>query len=131
MHYDVIIVGAGPGGLACGAKLAASGYRTLIVERKPVIGPKSCAGGITWSGLIGNTPAEIVEKSFSRQYVKSKYQETCVSAENPIIATVNREKFGAHMAKHARAAGADILTSVTVEKINDTAIELKDLKSKR
>lgn len=32
---DVIVIGAGLGGLACGAKLALSGRRVLILERKP------------------------------------------------------------------------------------------------
>ncbi|MDI6844920.1 MAG: NAD(P)/FAD-dependent oxidoreductase [Candidatus Saccharicenans sp.] len=33
MRYDVIIVGAGPGGLACGALLAKHGARVLILEK--------------------------------------------------------------------------------------------------
>jgi phytoene dehydrogenase-like protein len=32
---DVVVIGAGLGGLACGAKLARSGFRVLILERKP------------------------------------------------------------------------------------------------
>jgi phytoene dehydrogenase-like protein len=38
---DVVIVGAGLGGLACGAKLARSGRRVLIAERKPHTGGTS------------------------------------------------------------------------------------------
>ncbi len=35
---DVIVIGAGLGGLACGAKLARAGRRVLILERKPHAG---------------------------------------------------------------------------------------------
>ncbi len=130
-HYDVIIVGAGPGGLACGAKLAANGYSTLIVERKKTIGPKSCAGGITWSGLIGQTPAELIERSFSVQYVASRFQRIRVTADNPIIATVDRHNLGQCMAKKAHANGAVIRTAVVVEKIDKKTIQIRDLLSKK
>lgn len=41
MSYDAIIVGAGLGGLLAGAKLAKSGRRVLILEKKPHIGGTS------------------------------------------------------------------------------------------
>lgn len=37
-HYDAIIIGAGHNGLAAGAYLARAGWRTLILERRPIIG---------------------------------------------------------------------------------------------
>ncbi len=131
MHYDVIIVGAGPGGLACGAKLAARGLHTLIIERKAVIGPKSCAGGITWSGLIGQVPTELVERSFSSQYVKSKYQDICITADTPIIATVSREKLGQYMAQQAQEKGVQIRTSTDIDEISENHVALRDLKTKK
>jgi phytoene dehydrogenase-like protein len=39
--YDVIVVGAGPGGLACAARLASWGVRTLLVERNNNVGGKA------------------------------------------------------------------------------------------
>ncbi len=126
MHYDAVIVGAGPGGLACGARLAANGLKTLIIERKPTIGQKSCAGGITWGGLIGQTPAELIERSFSHQTVKSRFQNICVVEKKPIIATVNREKFGEHLAAISQKYGAQIRTSVSVDKLSGTSIQLKN-----
>jgi phytoene dehydrogenase-like protein len=39
--YDVIVVGAGPGGLACAARLANWGVRTLLVERNDDVGGKA------------------------------------------------------------------------------------------
>lgn len=39
--YDVIVIGGGPGGLACGAMLAHNGVRVLMVERNDRTGGKA------------------------------------------------------------------------------------------
>ncbi len=39
-HADVVIVGAGVGGLACAARLAAAGRAVTVVEQAPVVGGK-------------------------------------------------------------------------------------------
>jgi len=39
--YDVIVVGAGPGGVTCGALLAKWGLRTLIVDKNSQVGGKA------------------------------------------------------------------------------------------
>ncbi|ALM10626.1 MAG: geranylgeranyl reductase [Candidatus Peribacter riflensis] len=46
-RFDVIIVGAGPAGLQCARTLKGSNKSVLIVDRKKVIGPKTCGGGLT------------------------------------------------------------------------------------
>ena len=60
--FSVIIVGAGPGGLACATLLAGHGLDVLVLEKKPVPGPKVCGGGITWRGLIQRVPESLVDK---------------------------------------------------------------------
>lgn len=45
--YDVIIVGAGPAGLACSIVLESSGKHCLVIERKHCIGGKVCGDGLT------------------------------------------------------------------------------------
>lgn len=42
--YDVIVIGAGPGGLACAVRLADAGVRTLVVERTDHLGGKAVSG---------------------------------------------------------------------------------------
>src|SRR6478735_2351232 len=37
-RYDAIIIGAGHNGLTCAAYLAGAGKKTLVLERRPVIG---------------------------------------------------------------------------------------------
>ena len=48
LSKNAVIVGAGPGGLACARLLAEHGLDVLVLERKKEAGPKVCGGGITW-----------------------------------------------------------------------------------
>lgn len=41
MKYEVIVIGAGPGGSSCAALLAASGLKTLLVEKNGYLGGKA------------------------------------------------------------------------------------------
>ena len=111
---DVLVVGGGPGGLACATLLAQSGVRVVLAERKPVIGPKVCAGGITWSGLIRHVPATLIEREFPRQHIVTPRQRIVVAEDNPIVATVSREKLGSWMAAQAQEAGATVLSGTRV-----------------
>lgn len=47
--YDVIVMGAGHNGLVCGAKLARAGLRTLILERRSIVGG-ACVTEELWRG---------------------------------------------------------------------------------
>ncbi len=103
-RVDVLIVGGGPGGLACAADLAAGGVRVLLAERKAKIGAKVCAGGITWNGLIRLVPEALIEAAFPEQHIVTGRQRAVVAEANPIVATVNRERLGQWMAQRAAAA---------------------------
>jgi flavin-dependent dehydrogenase len=129
-HVNTVVVGAGPGGLACAKSLAQQGREVLVLERKHHLGQKVCAGGITFSGLISRLPETLVERSFCRQYVCTTYQSCFIEEKTPIIATVNREKLGIAMAKQATEVGAVIRTGVNVRAINDQSLLVQDRTSK-
>jgi len=122
MSYDIIIIGAGPAGLACGRVAAENGLNALIIERRKSIGKKVCAGGITWNGLIQKIPGYVEEKNFSTQHLYSKYQKAKILSKTPIIATVNRVQLGCYMATMARKAGTEIRTSCQLRKIDRKVI---------
>lgn len=120
--FHTIIIGAGPGGLSCAAHLARHGVDVLVVERNRTIGPKVCAGGVTWSGLARHLPSQLVEKEFPSQHVRSAFQNIVVTSSAPIISTVSREHLGRWMAEEARHAGARILTGTRVTAITSREV---------
>ncbi len=128
MHVHTLIIGAGPGGLACAKTLAEQGVETLVLERKEIIGPKVCAGGITWSGLIKRVPKHLAERSFPEQHISTPWQKISIHEKVPIIATINRETLGQHMAQQALNGGAQIRTGVMVRKINDGSVLVQNKK---
>ena len=107
---DVLVVGGGPGGLACATVLAQGGARVIVAERKLLIGPKVCAGGITWHGLIRHVPASLIERAFPAQHIVTPRQRVVVAESDPIVATISRERLGQWMAGQAEAAGVRLLT---------------------
>jgi geranylgeranyl reductase len=126
MHYTVVIAGAGPAGLACARVLAENGCTVLVLERKAKIGPKVCAGGITWSGLINKIPAQLEEKRFLTQHIHTRLQHATITEHEPIIATVNRTRLGQHMARVAAHAGARIKTSCHIQGIRQNSLSYLD-----
>ncbi len=113
MHqsYTTIIIGAGPGGLACAARLAAAGMDVLVLERNRTVGPKVCGGGITWSGLCNRVDAGVIDRSFPEQHIFSAHQSIVVRSPAPIISTVRRETLGNWMLQAAIRAGATVMNS--------------------
>jgi geranylgeranyl reductase len=126
MFFDVIIIGAGPGGLACAEITASHGLKTLVLERKQLIGKKVCAGGVTWNGLVKKVPIDISERQFATQYIFTRWQKVGVTAPTPIIATVNREKLGQQMSDAALQAGAEIRLNCQAMSINGQVLTFLD-----
>ena len=109
-HTDILIIGAGPGGLACAKLLAEHGREVIVLERNNRIGAKVCAGGITWDGLIGLVPEDLIEHSFCEQYVFSNYQKVVVRN---------------WMAQQAIQASAELVTGSRVSAINGRTVTVK------
>ncbi len=57
--YDVVIVGAGPGGLSCAKNLSGSGLRVLVLEKNSAPGRKICSGEISSKVIPGTDPSSI------------------------------------------------------------------------
>ncbi len=125
-NVEIVVIGGGPGGLACAKTLAQNGREVVLIERKKDIGPKVCAGGITWGGLLQHVPASLVEQGFTEQHIFSHIQHITVAEQQPIIATVNRRKLGQWMAAEAAKAGVAILTDTKVTAIDNGLLTLKN-----
>jgi geranylgeranyl reductase len=131
MFFDIVIVGGGPAGLACAEKAAGGGMKTLVLEKNEKTGPKVCAGGITWNGLIKKIPGFIPEKKFPTQYIRTTLQQVQITAPSPVIATLSRERFGQYMAEQAVKSGAVIRSSCRVLSIAPNQITVRSGKNKK
>jgi geranylgeranyl reductase len=122
-NYDVVIVGAGPAGLACARICAEAGATVAVFERRKQIGEKVCAGGITMHGILDRFK-DIVQCTFPAQTIVTPWQRAEIHAKEAIIATLNRVELGERMAQEAREAGANIFAGVQVKKINSGFVTL-------
>lgn len=59
MEYDVIVIGAGLGGLSAGATIASRGYKTLVLEQTGSVG--GCASSFNANGFCFDVGATIIE----------------------------------------------------------------------
>jgi phytoene dehydrogenase-like protein len=57
--YDAIVIGAGHNGLVCAAYLARAGLRTLVVERRGVLGG-ACVTEEVWPGYRVSTASYVM-----------------------------------------------------------------------
>ncbi|MFA7384126.1 MAG: NAD(P)/FAD-dependent oxidoreductase [Desulfurivibrionaceae bacterium] len=125
-NFHTVIVGGGPGGLACATLLARQGKEVLVLERNSVIGPKVCAGGIPVVPPGLDFPEELWEKSFTSQHIHSNWQHTVLQSASPIVRTVNRGRLGRWMAERAAAAGVSIATSALVQEISADRVRTRE-----
>ncbi len=112
--------------MSCARVLAENDYDVLVLDRKSTIGPKVCAGGITWSGLINKIPGQLEEKRFLSQHINTRFQTITIQEQEPIIATVNRARLGQHMARIAVHAGAKIKSSCHIQSIKPNSLVYLD-----
>ena len=123
--FHTVIVGGGPGGLACATLLARQGKDVLVLERNGEIGPKVGAGGIPAAAQSLGFPETLWEKSFTRQHISSNWQHTVIQDDKPIIRTVDRGRLGRWMAERAQAAGVNIATNSLVREINEDRVQIR------
>ena len=120
-RYDVIIIGAGPGGLACAHELGNSDLSVLIIEKNEVIGPKVCAGGLKNLDKDFKLPADKI-RIFSEEDYTTKYKSYTLSLEKP-LRTIPRHDLGQYQAAMLDDfANVDIRTGVKVKEIKDSQI---------
>ena len=124
MHFHVVIIGAGPAGLACAKVLSQNGSKILLVEKKSEIGSKVCAGGLTWTGLAQTIPQDLIERSFPIQHIRTRLQDISVHAPTPIIVTVNRKRLGQFMLEQASACGTEIFPATRLVEVSDHTLIL-------
>jgi electron transfer flavoprotein-quinone oxidoreductase len=130
--FDAIVVGAGMAGCAAAIRLAKAGANVLLLERGAEPGTKNLSGGILWGndlerilpGWAAEMPVErhIVRKRFGFLTPGSSLSfdfEDGTWRTKPYVAhSVLRAKTDAWLARKAEEAGATVVPSVPVERLN-------------
>ncbi|GMQ75198.1 MAG: hypothetical protein BMS9Abin01_0443 [Gammaproteobacteria bacterium] len=123
MDYDVIVVGAGPGGSSAANELARRGVKVGLFDQKGLPRYKPCGGCL--SVKIDN----ILEPEFHAVVEKTVYcgtltfeglDELRVESKRPIAYMVMRDRFDHFLAEKARRAGAQLRPGERVIDVTET-----------
>lgn len=122
-EYDVVVVGAGPGGTGAARAAASAGLKVLVLEKRQEIGsPKRCGEGLSLStikrmGIEKNDSwVRRVVKGFTAyspdgRFVRHDYEN---GLEGYII---ERKVFDKHLAEKAVEAGAKVISRAEVTRL--------------
>ncbi len=118
---DVAVIGGGPSGSRTAFKLAESGYRVVVLEKKSGIGEKSCCSGIVSHecARLYNIPDEVILRQVNSASIYSPDGD-CIHVYRPEIQAciLDRSKFDRLLAERAAAAGAKYYLSTAVTNIS-------------
>ena len=113
--FDVVIVGAGPGGIKCAEILTKAKKSVLLLEKNKEVGSKVCAGGLTRKDVeYFNPPENILEFKYTEAWLNTPLQRIKGVASRPILFTIDRKQFGQWQLK---SAGVTATTNSAVTEI--------------
>jgi geranylgeranyl reductase family protein len=109
--WDVVVVGAGPAGLAAAHAAASTGARTLVLERAEHPRYKTCGGGLIGPSLrslpAGFTPP-VRDQITAATFTVRGGRELTRTASAPFVSMVSREEFDDGLRAVAEQAGATL-----------------------
>jgi len=125
-QYDVIIVGAGPAGLRCAEILGHSEKKILLLEKKPEIGTKVCAGCITRKlPKIMDIPKSLFEFEINKTKVVGPNSAfTTRYLKEAFAFMINRKAFGQWQQKKLNGTQVKVMTSTLVTNIEKEYVEV-------
>lgn len=114
-RFDVVIVGMGPAGLQCARDLRNTGKSVLILDRKDVIGPKPCGGGLTYQDEPFGIPNSITRPAATHVIRVGKH-DTVVTLKH-VLRSVTRYDLGQFLLKEI--TGVPNITVLTGTKVTE------------
>ena len=123
-QWDVAVVGGGPAGLAAASAAAATGARTLVLERAQHPRYKTCGGGLIGASLAAvgaqlAVPAK--EQVRAATFTLRGGREFTREHDEPIVAMVMRDEFDAALLARAQERGAVIRQRAPVRALDQAA----------
>ena len=121
-RYDVVIIGAGPGGLVAASELAEHGVGVVVFERAGEIGPKVCGGALPPAISEFDVPADIIDREFSSITAHTAGRSYQLSLSAPFLYTADRGRFGQFLLKRATDNGAEVYAENRVSEITPSYV---------
>jgi geranylgeranyl reductase family protein len=125
MSYDVIIVGAGPGGGAAAHTLVGKGCRVLVLEKARLPRYKTCGGAVPRAAL-GRFPFSfdsVIQAEVARVCYSLRGQEEVIfPLPGRAIAMVMRDRFDSFLIEQA---GCEVRDGATVVAVEETSPGVK------
>lgn len=123
MDYDVIIIGAGPGGCAAAYDLCAKQTQVLLLDKHEFPREKACAGGLTPKTIkaLRYSVEPVVKRICSRMIVgKNRRRKVVFSSRHSVCAMTVRSQFDAFCLKKTIRKGASFDVVRTIDGIEET-----------
>jgi geranylgeranyl reductase family protein len=108
-QWDVAVIGAGPAGLAAASAAAATGARTVVLERAEHPRYKTCGGGLIGASLAavdGQIDVPARDQIRSATFTLRGGREFTREEKEPLLAMVLREEFDQALLHRAVGQGA-------------------------
>jgi len=116
-----LIVGAGPAGLRAAQVLAEARREVLVLEKRPEIGPKTCAGGLTLKTIreleaLGLPPGTAHRTVGHIAFTGGP--AVTLDPERSVVHTIPRRELGQWQLGWARGAGAEVCAGTPARSID-------------
>jgi geranylgeranyl reductase family protein len=120
--YDVIVVGAGPGGSTAARFCARAGLKTLLIEKEQLPRHKPCGGclSIKTVHLLDFDLSPVIENTiYGANFTYCLKDRFSIRSEQPIAFLVMRDRFDQFLVKKALEKGAEILEGERVKRVEE------------
>ncbi|GBE55355.1 MAG TPA: NAD(P)/FAD-dependent oxidoreductase [Euryarchaeota archaeon] len=118
-RYDIVVVGAGPGGSNTAKAAAEAGADVLVLEKRQEIGaPKRCGEGLSVNGpaILGFEPSKrwCINDIWGANVIAPNGEKVTARYNEQVGWVIERKMFDKYLAIEAAKAGADINTRAEV-----------------
>ena len=136
LDYDVIVVGAGPGGSTASRLCAKAGLKTLVIEKERFPRYKTCGGCLSMKTvhLLGFDLTPVIENTiYGAKFTYCSKDPFIIESPDPIAFLVMRDRFDQLLVDKALESGVALLEGEKVTRVEekDGGVEVESGKERR